>query len=73
MLQAGLCVRIFHECQQTLPMQNRALREYAERRGWIVAMQGPRDGFRQGDAASARAINRSRVPPRNRRGAGAAV
>ena len=28
-----------HEYQQTLPMQNRALREYAARRGWTVAMQ----------------------------------
>ena len=25
--------------QQTLPMQNRALREYAARRGWTIAMQ----------------------------------
>ncbi len=39
MLRAGLYARVSTNDQQTLPMQNRALREYAGRRGWTVAMQ----------------------------------
>ena len=39
MLRAGLYARVSTNDQQTLPMQMRALREYAARRGWTVAMQ----------------------------------
>jgi putative DNA-invertase from lambdoid prophage Rac len=39
MLRAGLYARVSTTDQQTLPMQNRAMREYAARRGWIIAMQ----------------------------------
>jgi len=39
MVRAGLYARISTQDQQTLPMQNRALREYATRRGWILTMQ----------------------------------
>ena len=38
-LRAALYTRVSTNDQQTLPMQNRALREYAARRGWVVAMQ----------------------------------
>ena len=38
-LHAGLYARVSTSDQQTLPMQLRALREYAARRGWTVAMQ----------------------------------
>jgi putative DNA-invertase from lambdoid prophage Rac len=37
--RAGLYARVSTSDQQTLPMQNRALREYAARRGWAIAMQ----------------------------------
>ena len=37
--RAGLYARVSTHDQQTLPMQNRALREYAARRGWMVVMQ----------------------------------
>jgi putative DNA-invertase from lambdoid prophage Rac len=37
--RAGLYTRVSTNDQQTLPMQLRALREYAARRGWIIAMQ----------------------------------
>jgi putative DNA-invertase from lambdoid prophage Rac len=37
--RVGLYARVSTNDQQTLPMQNRALRDYAARRGWIVAMQ----------------------------------
>jgi DNA invertase Pin-like site-specific DNA recombinase len=39
MLRAGLYARVSTNDQQTLAMQNRAMREYAARRGWTVAMQ----------------------------------
>jgi DNA invertase Pin-like site-specific DNA recombinase len=39
MVRAGLYARVSTQDQQTLPMQNRALRDYAVRRGWTVTMQ----------------------------------
>jgi putative DNA-invertase from lambdoid prophage Rac len=39
MFRAGLYARASTNDQQTLPMQNRAMREYAGRRGWTIAMQ----------------------------------
>jgi putative DNA-invertase from lambdoid prophage Rac len=39
MFRVGLYARISTNDQQTLPMQNRALREFAARRGWMIAMQ----------------------------------
>ncbi len=39
MLRAGLYARVSTLDQQTLPMQMRAMREYATNRGWTVAMQ----------------------------------
>src|SRR5271170_6324506 len=39
MLRAGLYARVSTIEQQTLAMQNRAMREYAARRGWTIAMQ----------------------------------
>jgi DNA invertase Pin-like site-specific DNA recombinase len=38
-IRAGLYARVSTQDQQTLPMQNRAMREYAVRRGWTIAMQ----------------------------------
>src|SRR5213594_34099 len=39
MLRVGFCARVSTNDQQTLPMQNRAMREYAARRGWTIMMQ----------------------------------
>src|SRR2546427_436889 len=39
MLRAGLYARVSTNGQQTLAMQNRAMREYAIRRGWTVTLQ----------------------------------
>src|SRR5205809_3206536 len=39
MFRAGLYARVSTNDQQTLPMQSRAMREYATRRGWTIAMQ----------------------------------
>jgi len=39
MFRVGLYARVSTLDQQTLPMQMRALREYANKRGWTIAMQ----------------------------------
>src|SRR6201988_435399 len=39
MVRAALYARVSTQDQQTLPMQNRAMREYAALRGWAIAMQ----------------------------------
>ena len=38
-LRVGLYARVSTQDQQTLPLQTRALREYATRRGWRIALQ----------------------------------
>jgi len=38
-LRAGLYARVSTQDQQTIPMQTRAMREYATRRGWRVTLQ----------------------------------
>jgi len=38
-IRAGLYARVSTLDQQTLPMQNRAMRDYADRRGWTIALQ----------------------------------
>ena len=39
MFRAGLYARVSTNDQQTLAMQNRAMREYAARRSWTIALQ----------------------------------
>jgi DNA invertase Pin-like site-specific DNA recombinase len=39
MFRAGLYARVSTNDQQTIPLQMRALREYAARRGWTIAIQ----------------------------------
>jgi len=39
MLRAGLYARVSTHDQQTLPLQIRAMREYAAKRGWAIAAQ----------------------------------
>jgi len=38
-LRVGLYARVSTQDQHTIPMQTRALREYASRRGWTIAVQ----------------------------------
>jgi len=38
-IRAGLYARVSTQDQQTLPMQNHAMREYASRRGWTIVLQ----------------------------------
>jgi putative DNA-invertase from lambdoid prophage Rac len=37
--RAGLYARVSTQDQQTIPLQTRAMREYAARRGWTIALQ----------------------------------
>jgi DNA invertase Pin-like site-specific DNA recombinase len=39
MFRAGIYARVSSSDQRTLPLQKRALRDYAVRRGWIIALQ----------------------------------
>ena len=39
MFRAGLYARVSTDDQQTLAMQSKAMREYAARRGWTIALQ----------------------------------
>jgi putative DNA-invertase from lambdoid prophage Rac len=39
MFRAGLYARVSTDDQQTLAMQNQAMREYVARRGWTIALQ----------------------------------
>ena len=39
MFRAGIYARVSTDDQQTIPLQIRALREYAARRGWVIALQ----------------------------------
>ena len=39
MLRAGLYARVSTHDQQTLPLQTRAMREYAAKRGWTITVQ----------------------------------
>jgi hypothetical protein len=39
MFRVGLYARVSTLDQQSLPMQNRTMREYAARRGWTIVMQ----------------------------------
>jgi DNA invertase Pin-like site-specific DNA recombinase len=39
MFRVGLYARVSTNDQQTLPMQSRAMREYAARRGWTITVQ----------------------------------
>src|ERR1039457_3346349 len=39
MFRAGLYARVSTNDQHTIPLQIRALREYAARRGWTIALQ----------------------------------
>ena len=44
MFRAGLYARVSTNDQQTIPLQIRALREYAVRRGWTIALQAKEVG-----------------------------
>ena len=61
--RVGLYARVSTQEQQTIPLQIRALREYATRRGWTVAMQVKEIG----SGASARELREKIVEAARRR------
>jgi putative DNA-invertase from lambdoid prophage Rac len=63
MLRAGLYARVSTLDQQTLPMQMRALREYALKRGWTVVEECKEVG----SGAAARAIRQRLIDSARRR------
>ena len=63
MLRAGLYARVSTLDQQTLPMQMRALRGYAAKRGWTVAEECKEVG----SGAAARAIRQRLIDSAKRR------
>lgn len=56
MFRAGLYARVATNDQQMLAVQNRAMREYAARRGWTIALQ-----VREVNSGAARREARERV------------
>src|SRR2546421_7274246 len=56
MFRAGLYARVSTNDQQTLAMQNRAMREHAARRGWTIVLQ-----VREVDSGAARREAREKV------------
>ena len=63
MLRAGLYARVSTLDQQTLPMQMRALREYAAKRGWVVVEECKEVG----SGAAVRAIRQWLIDSARRR------
>src|SRR6266700_7650583 len=61
--RVGLYARVSTHDQQTIPLQTRAMREYAARRGWTVAMQVKEIG----SGASARELREKIVEAARRR------
>ena len=62
MFRAGLYARVSTNDQQTLAMQYRAMREYAARRGWTIALQ-----VREVNSGAARREAREKVMEAARR------
>jgi len=65
MFRAGLYARVSTNDQQTLPMQSRAMREYAARRGWTIAVNVREVGSGAGKRELARNCWRPHVAARS--------
>src|SRR6059058_3155654 len=73
MFRAGLYPRVSGNDQQTLAMQNRAMRENAARRGWVISLH-----VREVNSGAAKREAREKLagsgpPPGDRSGVGVAV
>ena len=66
MFRVGLYGRVSTNDQQTLAMQNRAMREYAGRRGWMIALQVREVNFGAARWEARERLLRSRPAPGNR-------
>ena len=54
MFRVGLYARVSTHDQKTLPLQMRAMREYAAKRGWDIAVRSKRSAPARWSANSAR-------------------
>src|SRR5450432_2815347 len=73
MFRVGLYARVSTNDQQTIPLQIRALREYATRRGWTTALLVKEVGSGASQRQLREILLEAAAPPRNRRGAGVAL
>src|SRR5258708_11328522 len=73
MFRAGLYASVSTNDQQTLPMQSRALREYAARRGWTITVQAREVGSGAARREAREKTVGGRPPPRDRCSAGVAA
>ena len=62
-LRVGLYARVSTHDQQTLPLQIRAMREYAAKRGWTIAAQIKEVGSGAAQRELTRNSDRCRTPP----------
>ena len=65
MFRVGLYARVSTHDQQTLPMQMRAMREYAAKRGWEIAFRSKRSVPARSSVNSARSCSRRRGDARS--------
>ena len=73
MFRAGVYARVSTNDQQTIPLQMRALRDYAAKRGWTVAVQVKEVGSGASQRATAREVAGGGAPPRDRCGVSVAL
>jgi hypothetical protein len=72
-LRTGLYARVSTHDQQTIPLQTRALRQYAARRGWTIAVQVKEVGTHRSVALTPGEVTGGGGPPRDRCGVSVAV
>jgi Resolvase, N terminal domain len=65
MFRAGLYARVSTHDQQTLPLQIRAMREYAAKRGWAISIQIKEVGSGAAHANSVKSSSPQRVGARS--------
>jgi hypothetical protein len=72
MFRVGLYARVSTNDQQTTPMQIRAMREYAAKRGWSVAVQVKEIGYGASQRQLREQLLAARAPAGDRCGTGVA-
>ena len=72
MFRAGIYARVSTDDQQTIPLQIRALREYAARRGWVIALQVKEIGSGASERQLREKLLDAALGARDRRSAGVA-
>src|SRR5450631_3207069 len=73
MFRAGLYARVSANDQHTLPMQSRAMREYAARRGWTLTVNAREVGAGAAKREPREKLLEAARPPGNRCSTGMAT